>query len=57
MDFRRKKIIKREIGGLAELYPHDLQFYKVPPIGNLSLSEFEQLAMDRLKGYCIFKKY
>lgn len=50
MDFRRKKVIKREIGGLSELYPHDLQLYKIPPMGNISLTEFEQLAMDRLKG-------
>lgn len=34
----------------AGLYPHALQFYKLPPIDVISLEEFEDLALERLKG-------
>ncbi|MXQ85577.1 hypothetical protein E5288_WYG011198 [Bos mutus] len=30
-------------------YPHSLQFYLQPPSGNVSLTEFETLAIDRVK--------
>lgn len=30
-------------------YPHSLQFYLQPPSENISLTEFESLAVDRLK--------
>lgn len=30
-------------------YPHSLQFYLRPPSENISLTEFESLAVDRLK--------
>lgn len=52
MDFsrRRTKVLKPEEGELAELYPHDLQMYSTPPICEISLNEFEQLANDRLRG-------
>ncbi|KAG8524182.1 DNA primase large subunit [Galemys pyrenaicus] len=30
-------------------YPHSLQFYLQPPSENISLTEFETLAIDRLK--------
>lgn len=30
-------------------YPHILQFYLQPPSGNVSLTEFETLAIDRVK--------
>ncbi|XP_019787019.2 DNA primase large subunit isoform X2 [Globicephala melas] len=30
-------------------YPHSLQFYLQPPSGNISLIEFENLAIDRVK--------
>ena len=29
---------------------HHLQFYKIPPIGEISLQEFEEYAVDRLRG-------
>lgn len=32
------------------LYPHPLQFYKYPPTDTISLEEFEELALERLKG-------
>lgn len=30
-------------------YPHSLQFYLEPPSENVSLTEFENLAIDRVK--------
>lgn len=38
-----------QTGSLAELYPSDLQLYKIPPTSSISLSEFEELAQERLK--------
>lgn len=34
----------------AEIYGHALQFYGQPPLENISLSEFEMFAVDRLKS-------
>ncbi|XP_054283942.1 DNA primase large subunit-like [Macrosteles quadrilineatus] len=49
MDFsRRRVVLTPEQGALAELYPHDLQMYIVPPINDISLSEFQELAVSRL---------
>lgn len=31
-------------------YPDRLQMYKLPPTDNISLEEFEELAVERLKG-------
>ena len=31
-------------------YSHRLQFYNIPPTQNISLSEFEEMAISRLKG-------
>ncbi|KAK2533993.1 Prim2, partial [Columba guinea] len=36
-------------GDRRQLYPHSLQFYLEPPTENISLVEFESLAIDRLK--------
>ncbi|XP_065488220.1 DNA primase large subunit isoform X3 [Caloenas nicobarica] len=36
-------------GDRRQLYPHSLQFYLEPPTENISLAEFESLAIDRLK--------
>ncbi|XP_072026897.1 DNA primase large subunit-like [Amphiura filiformis] len=33
----------------ANLYPHRLQFYRIPPIDNITLNEFEDFAINRLK--------
>lgn len=46
---------KRKSSGLAEgrdfkRYPDRLQMYKLPPTDNISLEEFEELAVERLKG-------
>ncbi|XP_022235255.1 DNA primase large subunit-like, partial [Limulus polyphemus] len=30
-------------------YPHILQFYRLPPIGSISLKEFEEFAIERLQ--------
>ncbi|PNF32166.1 DNA primase large subunit [Cryptotermes secundus] len=38
-----------QAGSLVEMYPSDLQLYKVPPISSISLAEFEGLAQERLK--------
>lgn len=46
---RRRKAVKVVAGSLSELYPHNLQMYFVPPIVELSLSAFEELALERLK--------
>ncbi|XP_035029424.1 DNA primase large subunit [Hippoglossus stenolepis] len=43
---RRRKFITSP---QAELYDHPLQFYGQPPLENISLSEFETFAVDRLK--------
>ncbi|XP_069660666.1 DNA primase large subunit isoform X2 [Haliaeetus albicilla] len=39
----------RLAGDRRELYPHSLQFYLDPPTENVSLVEFENFAVDRLK--------
>ncbi|XP_068183599.1 DNA primase large subunit [Antennarius striatus] len=43
---RRRKL---NINPQTELYGHALQFYVQPPLENMSLSEFETFAVDRLK--------
>ncbi|XP_017782997.1 PREDICTED: DNA primase large subunit [Nicrophorus vespilloides] len=45
---RRRKQQKVIPDGLKELYPHDLNFFTVPPSSEISLSEFEDLAVERL---------
>ena len=47
---RRRKNIKLTGDRHADRYPHGLQFYTVPPVENISLQDFEDLAVDRLKG-------
>ncbi|KAF3708321.1 DNA primase large subunit [Channa argus] len=42
---RKKSVTKFQ----TELYGHALQFYGQPPVENISLSEFETFAVDRLK--------
>jgi DNA primase large subunit len=52
MDYipKEKRTIKPELNILQETYPHDLQLYKVPPTGEISLIEFQDLALERQKG-------
>ncbi|MGH0143200.1 UNVERIFIED_CONTAM: hypothetical protein FKN15_078195 [Acipenser sinensis] len=46
---RRQKIVSLTGDRQADLYPHSLRFYGQPPNENISLSEFETFAVDRLK--------
>ena len=53
MEYSRRRRLIPEMqplvtGSLVELYPCDLQLYKIPPCSNISLSEFEELAQERL---------
>lgn len=43
---RRRKL---NTNSQVELYEHALQFYGQPPLENISLSEFETFAVERLK--------
>ncbi len=47
---RKNKITKLEGTEDAGKYVHGLQMYKVPPTDNITLEEFEEFAIDRLKG-------
>lgn len=46
---RRKKKLKVISNDLLDLYPHELQMYSVPPGNEITLTEFEDLAMERLQ--------
>ncbi|MBN3270993.1 PRI2 primase, partial [Polyodon spathula] len=46
---RRQKVVHLTGDRQADLYPQSLQFYGQPPTENISLSEFETFAVDRLK--------
>ncbi|XP_028034027.1 DNA primase large subunit-like [Bombyx mandarina] len=50
MDFKvkRKSTKTPATGNQFELYPHDLQLYKIPPVENITLQEFETLALERV---------
>ncbi|KAJ2944582.1 hypothetical protein O0L34_g3933 [Tuta absoluta] len=48
LQIKRKSTKAPVSGSLVETYPHDLQMYKVPPTENISLQEFETLALERL---------
>nr|XP_056712660.1 DNA primase large subunit [Euleptes europaea] len=45
----RRKLSRLAGDGRGDLYPHSLQFYLQPPSENISLAEFENFAVDRLK--------
>lgn len=52
MDFSsglRRKHLKVESSSLQDLYKHDLQLYIKPPNYEITLTEFEDLALDRLQ--------
>ncbi|XP_053520986.1 DNA primase large subunit isoform X1 [Artibeus jamaicensis] len=51
MEFSKGKRKKLKLGGDQgnACYPHSLQFYLQPPTENISLMEFENLAIDRVK--------
>lgn len=48
LQIKRKSTKTPLTGSLVETYPHDLQMYKIPPTENISLQEFETLALERL---------
>lgn len=48
---RRKKVIG---SSHSDLYDHCLQFYAQPPLENISLTEFETFAVERLKCKSLF---
>lgn len=47
---KRSKLNPQEGPQNAGKYSHGLQMYKVPPTDNITLEEFEEFAIDRLKG-------
>lgn len=52
MDFtgvRRRRPLKVISDALNDVYPHDLQLYQTPPSNEVTLSEFEDLAVERLQ--------
>ena len=59
MDFtlvRRPKVqIKSEIDSLESLYPHNVMFYQAPPVEQINIQEFTDLALERLKLLRIFE--
>ena len=51
MEFARPKKVRMHVdSALSVKYPHDLQMYKEPPDAQITLNEFEELAVERLKG-------
>ncbi|XP_028050252.1 DNA primase large subunit [Monomorium pharaonis] len=52
MDYktRRRHTAVADVNGLNNDYPYDIQMYDVPPIGEMSLEEFQELGFDRLKA-------
>ncbi|XP_011873303.1 PREDICTED: DNA primase large subunit-like [Vollenhovia emeryi] len=51
MDYkaRRRYTSVVDANGLDNDYPNDIQMYDVPPLGEMSLEEFQELGFDRLK--------
>ncbi|GFT66301.1 DNA primase large subunit [Nephila pilipes] len=51
MQFNAKVKRQQSLRGEKECqqYPHSLQFYKYPPVNTITLEEFEELALERLK--------
>ncbi|KAK5646780.1 hypothetical protein RI129_005244 [Pyrocoelia pectoralis] len=51
MDFITRKKFQRKVesDSLSELYPIDLQLYNCPPTNQITLEEFEDLALERLQ--------
>jgi DNA primase large subunit len=38
-------------------YPHRLNFYTIPPTADITLEQFEQWAIDRLRGMEILRTF
>lgn len=60
MDFIRKPRVKVEktstVVNLEQLYPHNVTLYRLPPTEDITLQEFEDLALERLKLLRIFEQ-
>lgn len=60
MDFvgyGRKRTPKTVVtNALKDIYAHDLQLYTVPPRNDIQLSEFEELALERLQLFRILEQ-
>lgn len=50
MDFKPKKARVEIQNELFEKYPHDLQMYIDHPNAQITLNEFQDFAIERLKG-------
>jgi DNA primase large subunit len=48
VDYRRKQFTQPEYKEFH--YDHRLNFYTVPPTADITLEQFEQWAIDRLRG-------
>jgi len=51
----RQRYSVTDTTSLVNDYHQDIQMYDVPPLGEMTLEEFQELGFDRLKGahYCI----
>ena len=47
---RRRYTTVVDTNGHENDYPDDIQMYDVPPVGEMSLEEFQEFGFDRLKG-------
>jgi DNA primase large subunit len=58
MDFTAHRRVKKTIisDSLNDLYPHDLTMYVEPPGNVISLSEFEDIALERLQLFRILEQ-
>lgn len=50
VDHRKKQFAAPE--WKEHTYPHRLNFYREPPTADITLEQFEQWAIDRLRGLC-----
>ena len=60
MDFTRKIRVRSEktteIHDLEQLYPHNVMMYYYPPMQDITLQQFEDMAVERLKVYRILEQ-
>jgi len=51
IDSRKKQFAKAQ--WQEQTYNHRMNFYALPPTGDVSLEQFEEWAIARLKGECV----